>query len=115
MFLCLLNLFSRTLNLPALTEYVYVSVRKQYVDLLSSDPRKAISQFDYDIDQKCGHLLNSEKTFSELKGSTGKYCHIRQHTVGSNMHDDRTILLDFLVTVKAAPHECVIRTCQPLK
>ena len=24
-----------------------------------------------------------------------------------------TILLDFLVTVKAAPHECVIRTGQP--
>ena len=24
-----------------------------------------------------------------------------------------TILLDFLLTVKAAPHECVIRTSQP--
>ena len=24
-----------------------------------------------------------------------------------------TVLLDFSLTVKAAPHECVIRTCQP--
>ena len=26
---------------------------------------------------------------------------------------DDVLLLDFLVTVKAAPHECVIRTGQP--
>ena len=26
---------------------------------------------------------------------------------------DHWVLLDFLVTVKAAPHECVIRTGQP--
>ena len=40
--------------------------------MLSADPRKCISQFDYEIDQTCGHLLNSEKTFVDLKGSTGK-------------------------------------------
>ena len=27
--------------------------------------------------------------------------------------DDASVLYDFLVTVKAAPHECVIRTGQP--
>ena len=29
------------------------------------------------------------------------------------MNSDFNVLLDFLVTVKAAPHECVIRTGQP--
>lgn len=47
------------------------SVRKQYIDLLNSDPRKAISQYDYEIDQMCGQLLNSEKTFVDLRGSQG--------------------------------------------
>ena len=27
--------------------------------------------------------------------------------------NDKKVLLDFLLTVKAAPHECVIRTSQP--
>ena len=27
--------------------------------------------------------------------------------------DNHTVLLDFSLTVKAAPHECVIRTSQP--
>ncbi|KAH3885194.1 uncharacterized protein LOC127839191 [Dreissena polymorpha] len=48
-------------------------VRKQYIDLLNSDPRKAISQYDYEIDQKCAQLLNSEKTFSDLRGSQGVF------------------------------------------
>ncbi|KAL4224027.1 hypothetical protein ACF0H5_017484 [Mactra antiquata] len=48
-------------------------VRKQYVDLLNSDPRKAISQYDYEIDQNCQQLLNSEKTFVDLRGSQGVF------------------------------------------
>ena len=30
-----------------------------------------------------------------------------------SMVDGETVLYDFLVTVKAAPHECVIKTGQP--
>ncbi|XP_053375032.1 uncharacterized protein LOC123533928 isoform X2 [Mercenaria mercenaria] len=48
-------------------------VRKQYVDLLNSDARKAISQYDYEIDQKCQQLLSSEKTFGDLRGSQGVF------------------------------------------
>ncbi|XP_052802733.1 uncharacterized protein LOC128232959 isoform X2 [Mya arenaria] len=48
-------------------------VRKQYVDLLNADPRKAISMYDYEIDQKCAQLLNSEKTFVDLRGSQGVF------------------------------------------
>lgn len=47
-------------------------MRKQYIDLLNADPRKCISQYDYEIDQTCGQLLNSEKTFVDLRGSQGK-------------------------------------------
>ena len=29
------------------------------------------------------------------------------------MNEKRQVLLDFSLTVKAAPHECVVRTSQP--
>ena len=48
-------------------------VRKVYTDLLTSDPRAAISQLDLQISQKCDYLLKAEATFSEIKGSVGQY------------------------------------------
>ena len=36
-----------------------------------------------------------------------------RHQEDNKSKTTRCILLDFLVTVKAAPHECVIRTGQP--
>ena len=48
------------------------SVRKKYIDLLNTNPRAAISPYDYEISQKCDQLLNSEPTLSDLKGSVGK-------------------------------------------
>lgn len=47
-------------------------MRKKYIDLLNTNPRAAISQYDYEISQKCDQLLNSEATFADLKGSVGK-------------------------------------------
>ena len=38
-------------------------------------------------------------------------CHNKRQT--KPKHHRITVLLDFLVTVKAAPNECVIRTGQP--
>lgn len=48
-------------------------VRKKYIDLLNTNPRAAISQYDYEISQKCDQLLNSEPTFADLKGSVGNF------------------------------------------
>ena len=36
-----------------------------------------------------------------------------KHAGDTVMYQDVQVLYDFLVTVKAAPHECVIRTGQP--
>ena len=52
---------------------ILIAVRKQYIDQLNTNPRAAISMYDYDISQKCETLLNSEHTFNDLKGSVGKY------------------------------------------
>ncbi|XP_078339182.1 uncharacterized protein LOC111132265 isoform X4 [Crassostrea virginica] len=48
-------------------------VRKKYIDLLNTNPRAAISPYDYEISQKCDQLLNSEPTLSDLKGSVGNF------------------------------------------
>ncbi|XP_048751885.1 uncharacterized protein LOC125663636 isoform X2 [Ostrea edulis] len=48
-------------------------VRKQYVDLLNTNPRAAISQYDYEISQKCEQLIKSETTLSDLRGSVGNF------------------------------------------
>ena len=43
-----------------------------------------------------------------------KRVHLTRVSYGSlSMLEVRLILYDFLVTVKAAPHECMIRTGQP--
>lgn len=55
-----------------LSHSFFFSVRKKYIDLLNTNPRAAISQYDYEISQKCDQLLNSEPTFADLKGSVGK-------------------------------------------
>ncbi|VDI26236.1 Hypothetical predicted protein [Mytilus galloprovincialis] len=62
------------LHIRQLTWRLYLSntkVRKQYIDQLNTNPRAAISMYDYDISQKCETLLNSEHTFNDLKGSVG--------------------------------------------
>ena len=51
--------------------YVLLSVRKQYIDLLNSNPRLAISEYDYEISQRCEQLIKSEPTFADLRGSVG--------------------------------------------
>lgn len=84
-------------------------VRKQYVDLLSADPRKAISQYDYEIDQNCQQLLNSEKTFVDLRGSQGvfyamkavlSYYHATMKTKSRLRDVDHMLVVPF-VTVSA--------------
>ncbi|KAK3083788.1 hypothetical protein FSP39_003216 [Pinctada imbricata] len=46
-------------------------VRKQYIDLLSANPRAAISEYDYEISQRCEQLIKSEPTLADLRGSVG--------------------------------------------
>ncbi|XP_052072287.1 uncharacterized protein LOC127710461 isoform X4 [Mytilus californianus] len=62
------------LHIRQLTWRLYLSntkVRKHYIDQLNTNPRAAISMYDYDISQKCETLLNSEPTFNDLRGSVG--------------------------------------------
>ncbi|XP_013383272.1 uncharacterized protein LOC106153737 [Lingula anatina] len=47
--------------------------RKEYVDILSTNPRAAMSELDLEISQKCENLLNSETTVEELRGSVGAF------------------------------------------
>ncbi|CAH1801165.1 unnamed protein product [Owenia fusiformis] len=47
--------------------------RRKYVDLLTSNPRMAISDLDLEISHKCEQLLNSEPTFQQFKGSVGAF------------------------------------------
>ncbi|XP_064613164.1 uncharacterized protein LOC135476947 [Liolophura sinensis] len=63
-------------SLRSLTWKLFLSnakIRKQYVDVMSKHPRKAISPFDLEISQKCENLLSSEPTFSTIKGSVGAF------------------------------------------
>ena len=47
-------------------------MRKVYVDLLTNNPRSAISSQDMEISKTCEKLLATEKTFDDLRGSVGK-------------------------------------------
>ncbi|XP_061196252.1 uncharacterized protein LOC133204520 [Saccostrea echinata] len=80
-------------------------VRKQYVDLLNTNPRAAISQYDYEISQKCEQLINSEPTFSDLRGSVGNfygmkavlsYHHSAQKTKNRLRDVDHLLVVPFL-------------------
>lgn len=49
-----------------------MTVRKEYTDILSTNPRYAISPQDLDISRTCEQLLIHESSFNELKGYVGK-------------------------------------------
>ena len=49
------------------------------------------------------------KAIKQTKAMDSTFCFLLYNTLGM----DNYILLDFTCSVKAAPHECVIRTGQP--
>ena len=50
---------------------------------------------------------------TKCEGQTWKQYTRHEHSLLRYKYMYALVLLDFLVTVKAAPHECVIRTGQP--
>ena len=54
------------------------------------------------------------RVISRLRTVDQGFMRLSRHTRTSKLMDpELLVLLDFSLTVKAAPHECVIRTSQP--
>nr|XP_006812621.1 PREDICTED: uncharacterized protein LOC102808036 [Saccoglossus kowalevskii] len=88
-------------------------LRKQYVEILQTDPNNVMSILDLEIVQKSEDLLENETTFHELSGSvsilnamkcTLSYHHARKR-VQTSLHDtDYMLVVPFLVTSLATVH-----------
>ncbi|XP_077995375.1 uncharacterized protein LOC144448905 isoform X2 [Glandiceps talaboti] len=89
------------------------NLKKQYVEILQSDPKNVMSILDLEIVQKCQQLLENEHTFQELAGSvsilnamksTLSYYHARKRTQTSLLDSDYLLVVPFLVTSLATVH-----------
>ncbi|XP_070572831.1 uncharacterized protein [Ptychodera flava] len=88
-------------------------LKKQYVEILQSEPKNVMSILDLEIVQKCEGLLEEEYTFQELAGSvsilnamksTLSYHHARKRTQTSLHDTDYMLVVPFLVTSLATVH-----------
>ena len=57
--------------------------------------------------------IEQNKALKQLKGYTKVSDRLAATKCGVRLHLFCYVLLDFSLTVKAAPHECVTRTSQP--
>ena len=58
-------------------------------------------------------LVKKKTDFEQNQQTTNYHAKLPSRQSGNEPGPDIFVLYDFLVTVKAAPHECVIRTGQP--
>ena len=71
------------------------------------NPYNKISHLNQDT------ILESDKIQENITHKRTKRSALFQQVTTRLQGTDKTVLLDFSLTVKAAPHECVIRTSQP--